>query len=92
MLMPPCGSVGLKFLWIRIRGFPAERELDLCLVSKAHMRRIVPHLPPSHGIAGVDDWRVISGIIYVVRRRRRSTCQLRKTPNVCLRRPQRMAF
>ena len=39
---------------------------DLFLLSKAQMRRIEPYFPLSHGIARVDDVRVISGIIYVI--------------------------
>jgi transposase len=31
------------------------------------MRRVSPHFPLSHGIARVDDRRVLSGIIYVIR-------------------------
>ena len=31
------------------------------------MRRLSPHCPLSHGIARVDDRRVLSGIIYVIR-------------------------
>jgi putative transposase len=31
------------------------------------MRRIEPYFPLSHGIARVDDRRVISGIIYVIK-------------------------
>lgn len=34
----------------------------LLLLSKAQMRRIEPYFPLSHGIARVDDRRVISGI------------------------------
>ena len=40
---------------------------DLFLLSEAQMRRIEPYFPLSHGIARVDDRRVISGIIYVIR-------------------------
>ena len=40
---------------------------DLLLLSEAQMRRIEPYFPLSHGIARVDDRRVISGIIYVIR-------------------------
>ena len=40
---------------------------DLFLLSEAQMRRIEPHFPLSHGIARVDDRRVISGIIFVIR-------------------------
>ncbi len=31
------------------------------------MRRLSPHFPLSHGIPRVDDRRVLSGIIYVIR-------------------------
>ena len=37
------------------------------LLSTAQMRRLSPHFPLSHGIARVDDRRVLSGIIYVIR-------------------------
>jgi putative transposase len=40
---------------------------DLLLLSEAQMRRIAPHFPSSHGIARVDDRRVISGIVFVIR-------------------------
>ena len=40
---------------------------DLFLLSEAQMRRIVPYFPLSHGIARVDDRRVISGIVFVIR-------------------------
>ena len=33
------------------------------------MRRIEPHFPLSHGVPRVDDRRVISGIIFVIRNR-----------------------
>ena len=36
-------------------------------LSEAQMRRIAPYFPLSHGIARVDDRRVISGIIFVIR-------------------------
>ena len=39
----------------------------LPLLSRAHMRRIEPHFPRSRGLSRVDDRRVISGIIYVIR-------------------------
>jgi len=41
--------------------------VDLFLLSETQMRRIEPYFPLSHGIARVDDRRVISGIIYVIR-------------------------
>jgi putative transposase len=40
---------------------------DLFLLSEAQMRRIEPFFPLSHGIARVDDRRVISGIVFVIR-------------------------
>ena len=40
---------------------------DLFLLSAGQMRRIEPFFPLSHGVARVDDRRVISGIIYVIR-------------------------
>ncbi len=40
---------------------------DLFLLSEAQMRRIEPFFPLSHGVARVDDRRVISGIIFVLR-------------------------
>lgn len=40
---------------------------DLVLLSRAHMRQIEPYFPRSRGLKRVDDRRVISGIIYVIR-------------------------
>lgn len=40
---------------------------DLFWLSQAQMRRIKPYFPLSHGIARVDDRRVISGIVFVIR-------------------------
>ncbi|WP_419815719.1 IS5 family transposase [Glacieibacterium sp.] len=40
---------------------------DLIWLSGAQMRRIEPHFPLSHGVPRVDDRRVISGIIFVIR-------------------------
>ena len=37
------------------------------LLTEPQMRRISPHFPLSHGKPRVDDQRVISGIIYVIR-------------------------
>jgi len=37
------------------------------LLTTAQMRRLSPHFPLSHGIAQVDDRRVLSCIIYVIR-------------------------
>ena len=40
---------------------------DLWLLSEAQMRRIEPWFPLSHGIPRVDDRRIVSGIIFVIR-------------------------
>jgi transposase len=40
---------------------------DLIWLSRAQMRRIEPCFPLSHGVPRVDDRRIISGIIFVIR-------------------------
>ena len=40
---------------------------DLFWLSQAQMRRIRPYFPLSHGVPRVDDRRVISGIVFVIR-------------------------
>jgi putative transposase len=40
---------------------------DFVWLSKAQMRRIEPYFPLSHGVPRVDDRRIISGIIFVIR-------------------------
>ena len=40
---------------------------DSILLSEAQMRRIEPYFPLSHGIPRVNDRRIISGIIFVIR-------------------------
>jgi len=45
----------------------SQELADLFLLSEAQMHRIEPYFPMSHGIARVDDRRVISGIIFVIR-------------------------
>ena len=40
---------------------------DLTLLSLAQMRRIEPFFPRSRGLLRVDDRRVVSGIVYVLR-------------------------
>jgi transposase len=40
---------------------------ELIWLSAAQMRRIEPHFPLSHGVPRVDDRRIISGIIFVIR-------------------------
>ena len=37
------------------------------LLSKAQMHRIEPFFPLSHGIPRVDDRRIVSGIVYVIK-------------------------
>jgi len=40
---------------------------ELLLLSEAQMRRIEPYFPLSHGVPRVDDRRVLSGILFVIR-------------------------
>ena len=40
---------------------------DLIWLTKTQMRRIEPYFPLSHGVSRVDDQRIISGIIFVIR-------------------------
>jgi putative transposase len=40
---------------------------DLIWLSNAQMRRIEPYFPLSHGVPRVDDRRILSGIIFVIR-------------------------
>ena len=40
---------------------------ELFLLSEQQMARISPHFPLSHGVPRVDDRRVVSGIVYVIR-------------------------
>lgn len=40
---------------------------DLLLLSEAQMRRIEMHFPLSHGVPRVDDRRILSGILFVIR-------------------------
>ena len=40
---------------------------DLIWLSEAQVRRIEPHFPLSHGSPAIDDRRIISGIISVIR-------------------------
>lgn len=41
---------------------------DLFWLSKSQLNKIKPYFPPSRGVPRVDDLRVISGIIHVLRR------------------------
>jgi len=40
---------------------------DLFLLSPAQMSKIQPFFPKSHGVVRVDDRRVVSGIVYVLK-------------------------
>ncbi|WP_246811259.1 IS5 family transposase [Mesorhizobium sp. AA22] len=40
---------------------------DLLMLSPEQMRRIEPYFPLSHGVPRVDDRRVLSGILFVIR-------------------------
>lgn len=40
---------------------------DLFVLSKAHMERISPYFWLSHCVPRVDDRRLVSGILYVIR-------------------------
>lgn len=40
---------------------------DLLMLSEAQMRRIAPFFPLSHGVPRVDDRRVLSGVLFVIR-------------------------
>ena len=40
---------------------------DLIWLSDAQMSRIAPYFPLSHGVPRVDDRRVVSGIVFVIR-------------------------
>ena len=40
---------------------------DLFLLTPAQMRRIRPYFPLSRGVPRVDDRRVVSGIVFVIR-------------------------
>ena len=40
---------------------------DLFWLTKAQIRRIAPYFPLSHGVPRVDDQRVVSGILHVIR-------------------------
>ncbi len=39
----------------------------LFLLSETQMARIAPHFPLPHGVPRVDDRRVVSGIVYVIK-------------------------
>jgi transposase len=39
----------------------------LLMLSRAQMRRIEPYFPLPHGVPRVDDRRILSGIVFVIR-------------------------
>ena len=41
--------------------------IRLFLLSERQMARICPYFPLSHGVPRVDDRRVVSGIVYVIK-------------------------
>src|ERR1700734_2776385 len=50
-----------------MRGGEASPMTDLFLLSQGQMRRIEQYFPLSHGIARVDDRRIVSGIVFVIK-------------------------
>src|SRR4051812_49799363 len=42
-------------------------KVGLFLLSERQMARIAPYFPLAHGVPRVDDRRVVSGIVYVIR-------------------------
>ena len=40
---------------------------ELLMLSRAQIRRIEPYFPLSHGVPRVDDRRILSGIVFVIR-------------------------
>jgi hypothetical protein len=40
---------------------------NLIWLPVMQMRRIEPYFPLSHGVPRVDDWRIISGITFVIK-------------------------
>ena len=61
---------------IHLRRFRGRHMSDLIWLSDAQMERIKPYFPLSHGVPRVDDRRVISGIIFVIR----NGCRWRDAP------------
>ena len=41
--------------------------MSLFLLSEGQMARIAPHFPLVHGVPRVDDRRVVSGIVYLIK-------------------------
>jgi len=48
-----------------LKGVPLMSEL--LMLSRAQMRRIDPYFPLAHGVPRVDDRRILSGIVFVIR-------------------------
>lgn len=50
-------------------GLPSEEAWmsDLLLLSERQTAQISPYFPLAHGVPRVDDRRVVSGIVYVIR-------------------------
>jgi putative transposase len=67
MVITPLISLRSRALLDSLAGRGGVSMDDLFLLSEAQMRRIKPHFPQSHGIARVDDRRVVSGIVFVIR-------------------------
>ncbi|GAC89494.1 transposase [Gluconobacter thailandicus NBRC 3257] len=44
-----------------------EPVSDMFLLSESQMERIKPYFPLAHGVPRVDDRRILSGIVYVIR-------------------------
>ncbi len=53
---------------------------ELWLLSEAQMRRIEPYFLLSHDIPRVDDRRIVSGIIFVIRNGLRWRDALKRPP------------
>ena len=52
---------------------------DLCRLATTQLRRIERYFPLAHGVPRVDDWRVVSGIIHVIR----NGLRWRDAPSAC---------
>jgi transposase len=53
-------------MWFTVSEKEAVKG-DLFLLSERQMAQISPFFPLSHGVPRVDDRRVVSGIVYVIR-------------------------
>jgi transposase len=57
---------------LRVDSKAAPKEVlllmsELLMLSRAQMRRIEPYFPLPHGVPRVDDRRILSGIVFVIR-------------------------